>query len=72
MFARWSTSIINLLGTVGKVETLSGTGNAARTEVRSVGSKAKHAIDFIAEATPGITQLRGEKNGLSKANWKVI
>ena len=59
MFASWSTSIINLLGTVGKVETLSGTGNAARTEVRSEGSKAKHATGFIPQAMPGITG--GEK-----------
>ena len=59
MFASWSTSIINLLGTVGKVETFSGVGNAARTEVKSVGSKAKHTTDFILQATPEITQLRG-------------
>jgi hypothetical protein len=64
MFASWSTSIINLLGTVGKVETFSGTGNAARTEAKSEGSKAKYATDFISEATPGVTQLREGKNGL--------
>jgi len=58
--------------TVGKVETFSGTGNAARTEVKSVRSKAKHAIDFIAEATPGITQLGGERNGLRRTNLEVI
>ena len=68
MFVSLSTSIINLLGTVGKVETLSGTGKAARAEVRSVGSKAKHAIDFIAEATPRITQSRERGEKLSQRN----
>ena len=56
MFASWSTSIINLLGTVGKVVTFSGVGNAARTEVRSDGSKAKYVTGFISDATPGNTQ----------------
>lgn len=67
MFASWSTSIINLLGTVGKVETFSGTGNVARTEVKSDGSKTKYATDFISDTTPGITQLREKKDGLQQS-----
>jgi len=67
MFASLSTSIINLLGTVGKVETFSGVGNAARTEVKSDGSKAKYATDFISDATWGNTQQGKEKNGVQQS-----
>jgi hypothetical protein len=60
MLASWSTSIINLLGTVDKVVTFLGTGNAARIEVRNEGSKARNTTDFVFDNARNHPIERGE------------